>query len=72
MLSSDLSLMEIGMTVIISKGNSYQQRDLIKIPYYAGWNIVAIKNVNWRYWTVTLQKPPKSLLLSLIKCTYEA
>jgi hypothetical protein len=54
---------------------NYQQRELIKIPYYAGWNIVAIKNVNWRYWTVTLQKPPQksaSVADYLVKCPYEA
>ncbi len=45
-----------------SKHQHQQQQEHIKIPHYAGWNIVAIKNANWRYWTLTLQSPhhPKS------------
>ncbi len=38
--------------------NSAQHvREPIKVPFKAGWDIVAIKNANWRYWTVTLKNP---------------
>ena len=39
--------------------SSKQQREQIKIPHHAGWEIVTIKNVNWKYWIVTLKCPRK-------------
>jgi hypothetical protein len=32
-------------------------KELIKIPFKAGWKLIAVKNANWRYWTVVLQNP---------------
>jgi hypothetical protein len=32
-------------------------REQIKVPFKAGWDIVAIKNANWRYWSVALKNP---------------
>jgi hypothetical protein len=34
-----------------------QAKQLIKVPFHAGWSIVAIKNANWRYWTLVLRNP---------------
>jgi hypothetical protein len=34
-----------------------QHKELIKIPFKAGWIIVSVKNANWRYWTVVLKSP---------------
>ena len=33
------------------------QRELIKVPYKAGWEIVSIKSANWRYWILVLRNP---------------
>jgi hypothetical protein len=33
------------------------QKEEIRIPYHAGWQIVSIKNANWRYWTLVVQEP---------------
>jgi hypothetical protein len=32
-------------------------KEEIRIPYHAGWRIVAVKNANWRYWTLVVQEP---------------
>lgn len=37
-------------------------REVIKVPYKAGWKIVSIKNANWRFWTLVLQNPRTKLL----------
>ena len=37
-------------------------KELIKIPFKAGWRIIAVKNANWRYWTVVLQNPQTRVL----------
>ncbi len=29
----------------------------VKVPFHAGWSIVAIKSANWRYWTFSLRNP---------------
>jgi hypothetical protein len=31
--------------------------ELVKVPFHAGWSIVAIKSANWRYWTFALRNP---------------
>jgi hypothetical protein len=46
-------------------GTWYKQRydpvekkgELVKVPFHAGWTIVRIKNVNWRYWSFVLKNP---------------
>ena len=32
-------------------------KELIKVPFKAGWTLVSVKNANWRYWTVVLRAP---------------
>jgi hypothetical protein len=32
-------------------------KELIKVPFKAGWMIMSVKNANWRYWTVVLKSP---------------
>jgi hypothetical protein len=27
------------------------------VPFHAGWSIAAVKNANWRYWTLLLHNP---------------
>jgi hypothetical protein len=37
-------------------------REPIKVPFKAGWDIVAIKNANWRSWTVALRNPRTTMV----------
>ena len=39
------------------EGANEPQRELIKVPYKAGWDIVSIKSANWRYWILVLRNP---------------
>jgi hypothetical protein len=39
------------------EGVGEPQRELIKVPYKAGWDIVSIKSANWRYWILVLRNP---------------
>ncbi len=37
-------------------------KQLVKVPFHAGWSIVAVKNANWRYWTLVLRNPQTETL----------
>jgi hypothetical protein len=37
-------------------------KQLVKVPFHAGWSIVGIKNANWRYWTLVLRNPQTKTL----------
>jgi hypothetical protein len=37
-------------------------KEIVKIPYKAGWRLIAVKNANWRFWTVVLQNPQTQVL----------
>jgi hypothetical protein len=39
------------------EGTNEPQRELIKVPYKAGWEILSIKSANWRYWILVLRNP---------------
>lgn len=41
-------------------------KEIVKIPFHAGWSIVSIKNASWRYWTVTLREPGKDILVDCV------
>jgi hypothetical protein len=38
-------------------------KEIVKIPFHAGWRIISIKNANWRYWTVTLKEHGKDVVV---------
>ncbi len=47
-----------------------QRTDLIaKSEGTTGWEIVAIKAANWRYWTLTLREPKKARLADVFLIT---
>jgi hypothetical protein len=39
------------------KAEHAKHKELITIPHQGDWKIVAVKNANWRLWTVTLHDP---------------
>jgi hypothetical protein len=41
--------------VLYDTPSDEKPKDLIKVPFKAGWRIVSVKNANWRFWTVVLR-----------------
>jgi hypothetical protein len=40
-----------------------KKKERIQVPFTRGeWQLVAVKNANWRYWTVVLQPPHKKTI----------
>ena len=39
-----------------------QKKERIQVPFTSDWQLVAIKNANWRYWTVVLKPPYKNTI----------
>ncbi len=37
--------------------NSPPVKEELKVPFKAGWKVEAVKNANWRFWTVVLKNP---------------
>ena len=53
----------------VSYESERKSKELIKVPHHAGWEIVAIKAANWRYWTLTLREPKKARLVDVFLIT---
>ncbi len=41
--------------VLYDSPTDEKYKELIRVPFKAGWRIVSVKNANWRYWTVVLR-----------------
>jgi hypothetical protein len=41
--------------VMYDSPSDEKHKELIKVPFKAGWRIVSVKNANWRFWTVVLR-----------------
>jgi hypothetical protein len=55
-----------GRWVRVHYESKEKHKQLIKLPYHAGWTIESIKTVNWRYWTLTLRNPKTKQLEDFI------